>query len=67
MRRSTRSDASPGRRRLWISESARGRVTPIELFFDLVFVFLVTQVTHAVETHHGWEGLLEGLFPMVVV
>ncbi|MGN9842935.1 low temperature requirement protein A [Nonomuraea sp. H19] len=53
--------------RLWTSESTRGRVTPMELFFDLVFVFAVTQVTHAVETHPGWEGLLKGLLPMVVV
>ncbi|MGI5293079.1 hypothetical protein ACQEVF_58575 [Nonomuraea polychroma] len=37
---------SPGARlRLWTSESASGRVTPVELFFDLVFVFVVTQVT----------------------
>ncbi|MEV1078728.1 low temperature requirement protein A [Streptomyces sp. NPDC050211] len=42
-------------------------MTPAELFFDLVFVFVITQVTHAVETHPGWEGLLKGLFPMVVV
>ncbi|MEV1068995.1 low temperature requirement protein A [Streptomyces sp. NPDC050263] len=41
-------------------------MTPPELFLDLVFVFMVTQVTHAVETHPGWEGLLKALFPMVV-
>jgi low temperature requirement protein LtrA len=42
-------------------------VTPTELLFDLVFVFFVTQVTHAVETHPGWEGLLKALLPMVLV
>jgi low temperature requirement protein LtrA len=42
-------------------------VTPVELFFDLVFVFVVTQVTHAVESHPGWEGLFKGLLPMVVM
>jgi low temperature requirement protein LtrA len=42
-------------------------VTPAELFFDLVFVFFVTQVTHEVEAHPGWEGLLKGLLPMVIV
>ncbi|MBZ9637868.1 low temperature requirement protein A [Streptomyces sp. PSKA30] len=57
----------PSRRRLWASERTQGRVTPTELFFDLVFVFFVTQVTHAVESHPGWEGLLKGLFPMVIV
>ncbi|MFJ2477820.1 low temperature requirement protein A [Streptomyces sp. NPDC087659] len=55
------------RRPLWDTESASGRVTPVELFFDLVFVFVVTQVTHVVEAHPGWEGLLRGLLPMVVV
>ncbi|WP_204039129.1 low temperature requirement protein A [Acrocarpospora phusangensis] len=39
----------------------------MELFFDLVFVFVVTRVTHVVEGHPGWEGLLQGLLPMVVV
>ncbi|MGI5380023.1 low temperature requirement protein A [Streptomyces sp. CA-251387] len=67
MTRNGRSGAAPTRRRLWLSESSRGRVTPAELFFDLVFVFVVTQVTHAVETHPGWEGLLKALFPLVVV
>lgn len=67
MRRTERNETSPAPRRLWISESTQGRVTPAELFFDLVFVFVVTQVTHAVEAHPGWEGLLKALFPMVVV
>ncbi len=62
-----RSETPRVRRRLWSSESTRGRVTPTELFFDLVFVFVVTQVTHSVESHPGWEGLLKGLLPMVVV
>ncbi|MGP4101189.1 low temperature requirement protein A [Nonomuraea sp. KM90] len=60
--------SSPAARfRLGTSTSGGGRVTPTELFFDLVFVFVVTQVTHAVERHPGWEGLFKGLLPMVVV
>jgi low temperature requirement protein LtrA len=39
----------------------------VELFFDLVFVFVVTQVTHVVETHASWEGTLKALLPMVVI
>ncbi|MFC3572084.1 low temperature requirement protein A [Streptomyces yaanensis] len=66
MRATERTTAFRARRRLWAAESASGRVTEPELFFDLVFVFMVTQVTHAVETHPGWEGLLKGLFPLVV-
>ncbi|MFD7282942.1 low temperature requirement protein A [Streptomyces sp. NPDC059862] len=42
-------------------------MTSAELFFDLVFVFFVTQVTHAVGTHPGWVGLLKALLPMVIV
>jgi len=59
--------SSPAARFRLGTSTSGGRVTPIELFFDLVFVFVVTQVTHAVETHPGWEGLLKGLLPMVVV
>ncbi|MGW0763764.1 low temperature requirement protein A [Streptomyces sp. NPDC002814] len=66
MRATERTTAFRARRRLWAAESASGRVTALELFFDLVFVFMVTQVTHAVETHPGWQGLLKALFPMVV-
>jgi low temperature requirement protein LtrA len=37
------------------------RVTPLELFFDLVFVFAITQVTGLVSAHPTWEGMLQGL------
>ena len=37
------------------------RVTPLELFFDLVFVFAITQVTSLISDHPGAAGLLEGL------
>jgi low temperature requirement protein LtrA len=67
VRRTERNGISLVPRRLWISERTQGRVTAAELFFDLVFVFFVTQVTHAVGTHPGWEGLLKALLPMVVV
>jgi low temperature requirement protein LtrA len=33
-----------------------GRVTDIELFFDLVYVFAVTQLSHALLTHPTWAG-----------
>jgi low temperature requirement protein LtrA len=38
------------------------RVTQLELFFDLVFVFAITQVTGFLATHSTWEGLVQGLF-----
>jgi low temperature requirement protein LtrA len=37
------------------------RVTPLELFFDLVFVFAITQVTGLVSAHPTWQGLAQGL------
>ncbi len=33
-----------------------GRVTDIELFFDLVYVFAVTQLSHALLNHPTWAG-----------
>src|SRR5437870_8127953 len=37
------------------------RVTPLELFFDLVFVFAITQVTTLLSRTPTWGGLLRGL------
>jgi low temperature requirement protein LtrA len=37
------------------------RVTALELFFDLVFVFAITQVTGFVAHDPTWTGLVEGL------
>jgi low temperature requirement protein LtrA len=38
------------------------RVTALELFFDLVFVFAITQVTGYLADNSTWVGLLQGLF-----
>jgi low temperature requirement protein LtrA len=35
------------------------RVTPLELFFDLVFVFALTQVTGFLIHHLTWLGMLQ--------
>jgi low temperature requirement protein LtrA len=40
---------------------AEQRVTPLELFFDLVFVFAITQVTAFIADDPTWVGLLRGL------
>lgn len=37
------------------------QVTPLELFFDLVFVFAITQVTGFLADNSTWLGLLRGL------
>ena len=36
------------------------RVTPLELFFDLVFVFALTQVTGFLADHLTWVGMIQG-------
>jgi low temperature requirement protein LtrA len=37
------------------------RVAPLELFFDLVFVFALTQVTALMAAHPSWSSLGEGM------
>jgi low temperature requirement protein LtrA len=37
------------------------RVTPLELFFDLVFVLAITQCTALMAGNPTWQGLLHGL------
>jgi low temperature requirement protein LtrA len=41
-------------------DSFEQRVTPLELFFDLVFVFALTQVTGFLTNHLTWGGMLQG-------
>ena len=36
-------------------------VSPLELFFDLVFVFAITQVSAFVSHDAGWTRLFEGI------
>jgi low temperature requirement protein LtrA len=37
------------------------KVTPLELFFDLVFVFAITQVTALMAAEPTWTGLAKGM------
>ena len=48
-------------------ESAEERVTPLELFFDLIFVFAITQVTGFVVADPTWAGLVKGLLVLGVL
>ena len=43
------------------------RVTPLELFFDLVFVFAFTQVTTVLSDDPTWAGLGHGLLILAVL
>ena len=46
---------------------AEKRVAPLELFFDLVFVFALTQVTARMADDLSWAGLLRGLLVLVAI
>ena len=43
------------------------RVTPLELFFDLVFVLVLTQCTALMADDPTWEGLAQGLLVLGVM
>ena len=45
----------------------RGEVTPLELFFDLVFVLAITQCTALMAAEPTWEGLAKGLLVLGVL
>jgi low temperature requirement protein LtrA len=43
------------------------RVTPLELFFDLVFVLAITECTSLMSHHPTWSGLAQGLLVLGVL
>ena len=43
------------------------RVTPLELFFDLVFVLALTQCTALMAADPSWEGLVKGMLVLGVL
>ncbi|MQA75548.1 MAG: low temperature requirement protein A [Solirubrobacterales bacterium] len=43
------------------------RVTTLELFFDLVFVFTITQLTAVLAHHPTWEGLAQAFLMLGVI
>ncbi len=47
--------------------AGQSEVSNLELFFDLVFVFAVTQVSHLLLEHLGWKGALESGMVLLVV
>jgi low temperature requirement protein LtrA len=42
-------------------------VTPLELFFDLVFVFAITQVTALLTSDPSWHGVIRGALTLAAV
>jgi low temperature requirement protein LtrA len=49
------------------STSEDHRATPFELFFDLVYVFAVTQVTGYMAEQHSAHGVLQGLLLLTLL
>jgi low temperature requirement protein LtrA len=43
------------------------QVTPLELFFDLVFVFAITQVTSLLAHDPTWHGVLRGMLVLAAL
>ena len=42
-------------------------VSYLELFFDLVFVFAITQLSHTLHHHLSWHGFAEALVILISV
>jgi low temperature requirement protein LtrA len=64
------AQSPPGGRAAHVSTVLRGedeRVTPLELFFDLVFVLAVTQCTALMAHEVSWKGIAQGLLVLGVL
>ena len=53
--------------RLTAVRREKDQVTPLELFFDLVFVLAFTQATALMADQPTWEGLAKGLLILGVM
>jgi low temperature requirement protein LtrA len=52
------------------AERERGhehRITPLELFFDLVFVFAITQITKLLVHWPTWTGVLREILALAAI
>ena len=50
-----------------VERDAEHQVTPLELFFDLVFVFAMTQVTSLLADDPTWGGVLRGMLVLAAL
>jgi low temperature requirement protein LtrA len=64
-----RSDADPSRRRLLpaVTSEEGHRVTTLELFFDLAYVFAFTQVSGLMAQQHNALGILQALVVLALL
>jgi low temperature requirement protein LtrA len=61
------TDTATERRRLSAALREGERVSPLELFLDLVFVLAITQCTQLMSDNPTWGGLAEGLAVLAVL
>ena len=62
------TEVAPGRARRLSARQREGEtVSPLELFFDLVFVLAFTQCTALMAAEPTWEGLAKGLLVLGVL
>src|SRR3954464_2578769 len=54
-------------RRVAVLRGDEERVTPLELFFDLVFVLAITQCTALMAAEPTWEGVARGVLVLCVL
>jgi low temperature requirement protein LtrA len=59
--------ASGARASLRRESGAEQRATALELFYDLVFVFAITQVSHLLLEHLDWTGVGQAALVLLVV
>lgn len=59
--------AGPTSRRWAVMRREDARVSPLELFFDLVFVLAITQCTALMADQPTWPGLVRGLLVLAVL
>src|SRR3954454_25254183 len=50
-----------------VRDGQEQKTTTLELFYDLVFVFAITQVSHLLLSHLTWEGAGQSAFVLLVV
>jgi low temperature requirement protein LtrA len=50
-----------------LEQSDEHQVTPLELFFDLVFVFAITQVTSLLVHDPSWGGVIRGMLVLAAL
>ena len=60
-------ESSASNHRVTATRREEERVTPLELFFDLVFVLAITQCTALMAASPDWAGIVRGLFVLTVL